>query len=115
MSKIKPWEKIPKNADKPDGAYITRIGDSQWGVEPYEYGFIVGKIGISKGLAKLRTETAKYPSDIYGLQTVIRKLGHVLDGVVVDGLEEAVQGQYKAAKLAAAVSSQLQGVFKDAS
>ena len=111
MSKIKPWEKIPKSKKRPNGSYVTRLGDSGWGIYPYEYGYVIGKIMLTKVGCKFDTPTCKYPSDLAGVVHIISKLGTRIDGVVVDGLDEAVQGTIRANAIAVEASTKLREVL----
>jgi len=102
-----PWERLLKRKDKP--AYITRVGTSGWGVEPYEYGFVVGKIDYNhkKETYRITGNRTMYPSDIPQLITIIMKLGTKIDGTIAAGLTEALEGTIAAHRAAAELAQRL--------
>lgn len=112
MGKVKAWEKIPKDTKDIANGYILRIGDSQYGIDVYQYGFVVGRIQGKKRFG-IGTDHATYPSDVAGLVSAVRRLGSSIDGKVA-GVEEAIQGHIRANKYAAEISERIDGLFQDA-
>lgn len=113
---MKAWEIVEKKEGEPQKGTLQRIGKSKWCIEPYEYGFIVAKMRdrSKDGWVRTVSETAKYPSDVHGLVRVISGLGHVLDGNVVKGIDEAIKGQILAGQLAIEAAKLVQEAVSNA-
>lgn len=107
----KKWEKLLLNKDKPDGSYILRISDSAYGVKPYEFGWILGRISKLKNGHTLSRTT--YPNTLESLVRAVQKLGHDFDGEMAKGIDEAIKGTVRASTAAVELSQHLREVIDE--